>query len=141
MADNFNLDRFVDAQNPVFNEVIQELENGDKDSHWMWFVFPQIHSLGYSSVSKFYAIKNSDEATAYLAHPILGSRLRQCCKILIDLKDVSALDIFDEIDEQKLFSSMTLFASLPGEETLFQAVIHKYFDGDQHAKTLELLGT
>ncbi len=75
MTDNFNLERFVDAQNPVFDEVTQELEDGEKKSHWMWFIFPQIHGLGYSSTSKFYAIKSIEEANAYLAHPILGARL------------------------------------------------------------------
>ena len=140
MTDNFNLERFIDAQNPVFDEVTQELENGEKESHWMWFIFPQIHSLGYSSTSKFYAIKSIGEAKAYLAHPILGARLEQCCKIIMDLRDVSALDIFEEIDEQKLLSSMMLFASINGDKTLFEAVLNKYFNGEKHEETLALLG-
>ncbi len=139
MTDNFNLERFIDAQNPVFDEVTQELENGEKESHWMWFIFPQIHSLGYSSTSKFYAIKSIEEANGYLTHPILGARLEQCCKVHMDLQDISALGIFEEIDEQKLLSSMTLFASIEGDKALFEAVLNKYFNGEKHEETLVLL--
>jgi uncharacterized protein (DUF1810 family) len=141
MDDEFNIERFLEAQNLVFDTVLQELMDGEKRTHWMWYVFPQIAGLGYSSTSIFYAIASTDEAAAYLAHPVLGSRLRECCKILLGLEGVSAFNIFGFIDEQKLFASMTLFACVADNDDTYQAVLDKYFDGLRHRRTLELLGT
>jgi uncharacterized protein (DUF1810 family) len=134
-----NLYRFIDAQEDVYHKVIQELRNGKKQSHWMWFIFPQIAGLGYSSTAKYYAIQNVDEARAYLAHPTVGARLLECTEIVVAHKDLSALTIFGDIDEMKLRSSMTLFAHIAGPESVYQQALDKYFDGEQDYRTLDIL--
>lgn len=134
-----NLYRFIDAQEDVYHKVIQELRNGKKQSHWMWFIFPQIAGLGYSSTAKYYAIQNVDEARAYLAHPTVGARLLECTEIVVAHKDLSALTIFGDIDEMKLRSSMTLFAHIAGPESVYQQALDKYFDGAQDHRTLDIL--
>ena len=140
MADAYNLQRFVDAQDAggVYGDAVAELTQGRKTSHWMWFVFPQIAGLGRSSMSRRYAIASLDEAQAYLAHPVLGARLRECAGLVIRARAPSAEHIFGGIDAQKLHSSMTLFQRADPDEPLFRQVLDQYFGGqpdpatDQH---------
>ncbi len=136
------LDRFVPAQQPVWNQVVSELKAGRKRSHWMWFIFPQIQGLGHSDVARHYAISSRAEAEAYLAHPVLGARLRQACQVLLDLGPdaPSAHAIFGSPDDLKLHSSMTLFAEVAEPGSCFEAVLQQYFEGAKDACTLELLG-
>lgn len=139
--DPFGLQRFVIAQDAggTYSQALAELRNGAKVSHWMWFVFPQLAGRGQSATSRHFAISGLDEARAYLAHPVLGSRLHTCASTLIDLTGRSAAQIFGAVDEQKLRSSMTLFASADPENPLFPAVLQRYFDGRPDARTLDLL--
>lgn len=136
------LDRFLSAQQPVWDQVLNELRAGRKRSHWMWFIFPQIQGLGHSDMARHYAIQSRAEAEAYLAHPVLGARLREACQMLIDLgaKGPSAHTIFGSPDDLKLRSSMTLFAEVAESGNCFEAVLQQYFDGAKDARTLELLG-
>ena len=131
MNNQFDLDRFVQAQDPVYAAVLTELRAGHKRTHWMWFVFPQIAGLGTSAMAQRYAIASADEAAAYLAHPVLGKRLRECGD------DGGA--IFSHPDELKFHSSMTLFADVAPDEAVFQACIDKYFDGQADPATLARL--
>jgi uncharacterized protein (DUF1810 family) len=133
------LDRFVDAQAPIYDQALAELRAGQKQSHWMWFVFPQIASLGQSQTSRAYAIQSLDEARAYLAHPVLGVRYRECCQALMNVRGKSAHDIFGTPDDLKFCSSLTLFAEAAPDEVLFYNLLEKYFDGDADEATLELL--
>ena len=139
ISDKYNLQRFLDAQKDVYDQVIPELRNGRKMSHWMWFIFPQIAGLGFSSNSEFFAISNQDEARKFLGHPILGNRLRECVGLVLQLDGRSAMDIFGAIDAMKLASSMTLFAYLSNTDSIYQQVLDKYFDGHRDDKTLRLL--
>ena len=132
-----DLQRFVEAQEQVYGDVLAELRVGDKTSHWMWFVFPQLAGLGRSPTSQHYAIADLTEARDYLAHPLLGARLRECAQILLALGDTDAVAVFGSIDAMKLRSSMTLFAQL--EATPFAAVLAKFFEAPDEA-TLTLLG-
>ena len=132
-ADPWRLDRFVTAQDRggTYQRAVAELRAGEKASHWMWFIFPQIAGLGLSEISQRYAIGSIAEARAYLAHPVLGPRLRECARIVADTEGRSADRIFGPVDAMKLRSSMTLFAAAdeqPGE-SVFRAVLAKYFDG------------
>ena len=129
MADPFNLERFVDAQAPVYDQARREMAAGRKESHWMWFIFPQIEGLGQSPMSIRFAIASLDEAKAYLAHPVLGARLRECARLALELEGKSARDIFGPIDEMKFRSSMTLFARAAPAEGVFQRCLDKYFAG------------
>jgi uncharacterized protein (DUF1810 family) len=133
------LERFIEAQTPVYAQALGELRAGQKQSHWMWFIFPQIRGLGQSPTSRAYAIQSLDEARAYLAHPVLGSRLRECCQALMNLRSSSAPDIFGSIDAMKLRSCLTLFAEAAPEEVLFYNLLEKYFDGDADEATLQIL--
>jgi uncharacterized protein (DUF1810 family) len=133
------LGRFINAQNESFEEIIQELKNGEKVTHWMWYVFPQIAGLGESATAKFYAIQDPSEAQAYLDHPILGKRLLECTKIVISLRSKSALVIFGDVDAMKFRSSMTLFMSVAGSDSVFQEAIEKYFEGEPDRATLDIL--
>ena len=137
----YNLQRFLDAQQDVYQTVIQELRAGRKRTHWIWFIFPQVTGLGVSATARFYAIQDSDEAQAYLAHPVLGNRLVECTNIVLSVEGKSALDIFGGIDAMKFRSSMTLFAAIADSDPVFQQAIDKYFAGDADAKTLEILRT
>jgi uncharacterized protein (DUF1810 family) len=137
--DPFNLQRFVDAQAKDYAAAFKELSNGKKQTHWMWFVFPQFDGLGYSSTSKLYAIKSKAEARQYLEHPVLGERLLDCVKILLNLEGRSASEIFGYPDNLKLKSSMTLFAYVKGNHSLFGQVLDKYFQSERDTKTLDLL--
>lgn len=138
MADQYNLQRFVDAQDRIYKTVLDELRSGRKRSHWMWFIFPQIHGLGQSMMAQQYAISSLDEAKAYLAHPVLGERLRECSRIVAALEDRTVEGIFAYPDDMKFHSSMTLFAQAsPGE--VFDECLKKYFKGYRDAGTLERL--
>lgn len=139
MDNEFDLERFVRAQDPVYATVLAELRAGHKHSHWMWFVFPQIAGLGRSDMAQRYAIASADEAAAYLAHPVLGARLRECASIVGRLDDRSAEEIFGHPDDLKFRSSMTLFADVAPDEAVFQACIDKYFDGQPDEATLARL--
>ena len=139
MDDRFNLQRFVDAQARVYEEVRRELRAGRKESHWMWFVFPQIAGLGQSPTSIRFAIASLEEARAYLAHPVLGPRLRECAKLALDVEGKTARQIFGPIDEMKFRSSMTLFMTAAPDEPLFSRCLEKYFGGRPDPATLEIL--
>ena len=139
-TDPFQLSRFVDAQAPVFDRVLAELRAGHKQSHWMWFVFPQLAGLGRSAMAQRYAISSLDEARAYLAHPVLGPRLRACTRLVLTVQGRSAQAIFGAPDDLKFRSSLTLFAAGAPDETLFSAALDKYFAGTADAATLAKLG-
>ena len=132
-----SLDRFLEAQCHVYDDALVELSGGRKQTHWMWFIFPQLSGLGHSPTARLYAIKNLSEAHAFLNHPILGARLRECSEVLFRIQGRSANDIFGSPDDMKLKSSMTLFASVAGKETLFTAVLAKYFHGEPDILTLD----
>jgi uncharacterized protein (DUF1810 family) len=138
-ADPFDLSRFVEAQDKVYDRVRLELRNGRKRTHWMWFVFPQIDGLGHSSTTKYYSIKSSEEARRYLAHPVLGERLKECAETILALEGVSVSRIFGYPDDLKLKSSMTLFAAVAEPGSVFQQVLDKYFQGNRDERTLSLL--
>jgi uncharacterized protein (DUF1810 family) len=131
-----NADDFVAAQDRVWPAVLAELRAGRKTSHWMWFVFPQIAGLGRSPMARRYALAGADEAREYLAHPVLGPRLREVSTILLGHTGLTAFDIFGGIDALKLRSSMTLFARATAEP-LFQEVLDRYFDGQPDQSTLD----
>ncbi len=124
-----DLERFVTAQEGVFPGVVAELRAGRKTGHWMWFVFPQVAGLGMSEMSRFYAITSLDEARAYLDHPVLGVRLRECASLVLGTAGRSAEEIFGGIDATKLRSSMTLFHRAAPDEPVFSAVLDRYFQG------------
>jgi uncharacterized protein (DUF1810 family) len=126
----------VDAQAPAYEQVRREMEAGRKQSHWMWFIFPQIAGLGHSPMSVRFAIISLDEAKAYLTHPVLGARLRECTRLTLRVEGKTARDIFGPIDEIKFHSSMTLFARAAPDEGLFQRCIDKYFAGAPDPATL-----
>ena len=137
-ADPFDLDRFVAAQQPVIDRVRDELHRGRKAGHWMWFVFPQIAGLARSAMSQRYAIHSRDEARAYLDHPLLGSRLVECVRLLIAVEGRSAHAIFGSPDDLKLHSCLTLFAELESND-VFNRALAKYFDGRPDQATIDLL--
>jgi Uncharacterized conserved protein len=137
-ADPFNLDRFVRAQSTEYDRAVSELRSGKKYTHWMWFVFPQIEGLGHSLLSYRYAIKNEAEARAYLNHPILGARLRECAEIVVATSGRTAHEIFGSPDDMKLRSCATLFARV-SEDPIFQKLLDKYFDGKADERTLLLV--
>lgn len=134
-----SLQRFTDAQKADYEIALSEIRSGRKRSHWMWYIFPQIHGLGFSETSKFYALKSVDEAKEYLSHPVLGKRLIEISKALLDLPSVNAHSIFGSPDDVKLKSSMTLFASLPNADRVFQSVLEKFFYGEKDDKTLKII--
>ena len=125
MADPFGLARFVDAQRPVYETVVAELRAGRKRTHWMWFIFPQLAGLGRSATARRYAITSRDEATAYLAHPVLGPRLRECSALVAGIEGRSIAEIFGYPDDLKFRSSMTLFAQAAPGEPIFAACLQK----------------
>jgi len=137
--DPFNLARFTEAQNGVYEHAVAELRRGRKTSHWMWFVFPQIAGLGQSATSRHYGITSLAEAEAYLAHPMLGPRLRECASVLMSLSNRTADQIFGGIDAMKLRSSMTLFLHADPGEPLFRQVLDEYFEGAADTATEERL--
>ena len=133
------LQRFVDAQAPVFDAVLRELAQGHKRSHWMWFVFPQLRALGRSATAQLYGLASLDEARAYAGHALLGPRLRQCTQCVLDVQRRSALQIFGMPDALKFCSSMTLFERAAPHEALFPQALDKYSDGRRDGLTLALL--
>jgi len=139
MSDVFELQRFVDAQARNYELALAELRAGRKDSHWMWYVFPQIAGLGVSAMAQAYAIGSLAEARAYLAHPVLGARLRDCVAAVVAVKGRSAHDVFGSPDDMKFRSSLTLFAQAAPGEPLFRRGLDLYFDGEQDPRTLEIL--
>ena len=128
-ADRYDLDRFVTAQQGVHEQALRELRDGRKRGHWMWFVFPQVAGLGHSPTSQHYAIASLDEARAYLAHPVLGPRLRECAAAVAGVTGRSAEQIMGGIDAVKLRSSMTLFHRAAPDEAVFAEVLDRFFDG------------
>ncbi len=134
-----NLQRFLQAQEFAFDTALNEIQRGKKNSHWMWYIFPQIAGLGFSETSKFYAIKNATEAQQYLEHPLLRQRLVNISQSLLKLATNDAYRVFGSPDDMKLQSCMTLFASIPNADLVFQQVLDKYFSGQPDKKTLQLL--
>jgi len=136
--DPYDLDRFVRAQVADYDRALSELRGGKKRSHWMWYIFPQIEGLGQSPISRRYSIKSAAEARAYLDHPILGPRLRECAALVNGIVDQSALEIFGSPDDMKLRSCATLFASV-SDDAVFEQVLEKYFNGQHDQETLRRL--
>lgn len=137
--DPFDLQRFVDAQDRVYDQVLAELRAGAKRSHWIWFIFPQLATLGSSSTAKRFGIDSLAEAKAYLAHPVLGKRLRECARLVTAIDGRSVDGIFGWPDNLKVRSSMTLFAQATDDNADFLAVLDKFYGGEQDARTLESL--
>ncbi|MBM3552867.1 MAG: DUF1810 domain-containing protein [Alphaproteobacteria bacterium] len=138
-GDPYDLARFVSAQDPVYAQAQAELTLGRKQSHWMWFIFPQIEGLGGSAMAQHYAIRSLGEARAYLDHPLLGARLRECAALVNKVQDRSAHEIFGSPDDLKFHSSMTLFAAAAPDEPLFAESLRKYFDSRHDPLTLAKL--
>ena len=140
-ADPFDLERFVTAQAPVFTAALDEVKAGQKRSHWMWFIFPQLRGLGHSSTAQFYGISSLAEARAYLAHPVLGPRLRRCTETVLAVEGRSLHAIFGSPDDLKFCSSMTLFALAAGEnERVFWQALDRYCKGRLDERTMALCG-
>lgn len=139
MNDPYKLQRFVDAQDRVFDQALAELRAGRKRSHWMWFVFPQIRGLGRSGMAWDFGIASRAEAEAYLKHPVLGARLRACCQALLDVEGRSALQILGSPDDLKCRSSLTLFAGVARDDDIFERVLQKYFGDERCDATLDFL--
>lgn len=140
MQNEHKLERFIKAQNGSYENALAEISAGRKRSHWMWYIFPQIAGLGFSETSRYYAIKDLDEARAYLLHPVLGARLIKICKVLLQTGNNNASEIFGSPDDMKLRSSMTLFARAGNTNKVFTLVLDKFFKGLEDDRTLRLLG-
>lgn len=140
MMDKYNLNRFIIAQEHFYKFAIYELENGKKRSHWIWFIFPQLKDLGFSSKSKFYGITCKEEAKEYINNSILGKRYIECCNILLNLNEENIIKIMGEIDAMKLKSSLTLFKEVDiTNNKLYCDLLEKYFGGEQCIKTINIL--
>ena len=139
MADPYDLSRFVRAQDESYAQALAELARGRKQSHWMWYVFPQLDGLGSSPPSKFYAIKSEDEARAYLEHPVLGPRLAECAQAILSIEGSSARAILGSPDDLKLKSCATLFAHVSPPGSVFEQLLDKFYAGERDAATLRLL--
>ena len=139
-SDPFDLNRFLGAQDGTYDRALGELRDGLKQSHWMWFIFPQIEGLGHSPTARFYSIKSLEEARQYLAHPVLGKRIKECAEAVLAVSRRSASDIFGHPDDWKLQSSMTLFELVSGPQSVFARVIEKYYQGKRDSKTLQIVG-
>ena len=137
--DPHNLARFLDAQAPVYERVLDELRAGRKRSHWIWFIFPQVAGLGQSEMSEWYAIASLDEAQAYLAHSVLGARLRECSESVLAVQDRSIHEIFGSPDDMKFRSCMTLFNRAVPAEQAFEQCLQKYFNDEEDSQTLRFL--
>jgi uncharacterized protein (DUF1810 family) len=141
MTDTFHLQRFVDAQNSDFEQILAELREGCKRGHWMWYVFPQIRGLGFSYYANFFGISSLEEATAYVNHTILGPRLRECTRLVNAVEKRSIDQIFGWPDNLKFRSSMTLFAHATADNQVFNEALQKYFSGEYDSLTIERLAT
>lgn len=139
MADPYHLQRFVDAQHGVYEQALAELEAGHKRSHWMWFIFPQIEGLGRSDMARRYAISGAAEAEAYLAHPVLGTRLQACAQALLKHAGCPAVNLLGGVDALKLQSSMTVFSRCATSPSPYDQVLARFYDGEPDATTLFLL--
>ena len=139
MKDPFQLERFVLAQNHVYDQVCAELRNGRKEGHWMWFIFPQLRGIGHSAMAERFGIASRREAVAYLAHPTLGPRLRECSQLVTRVEGRTINQIFGYPDDLKFRSSMTLFASVAAESRVFTDALDKYFHGEPDRLTLDRL--
>ena len=137
--DPFDLNRFLRAQEGIYTQALAEIKSGRKRSHWMWFIFPQVEGLGFSPISKLYAIKSLAEARGYLEHPVLGKRLLECAGVLLAVKGRSAAEIFGYPDDLKLKSCMTLFAQATEPGSVFERVLAIYYDGKRDEQTLMIL--
>ncbi len=138
--DSYNLNRFVQAQEDDYKQALSEIRSGKKRTHWMWYIFPQIDGLAFSSTSKRYSIKSVEEAKAYLDHPILGPRLLECAESVINIEGRSVTEIFGSPDDLKLRSCATLFACVLPPDSVFDRLLKKYYRGRRDEKTLQLLG-
>jgi uncharacterized protein (DUF1810 family) len=134
--DPYDLQRFVNAQNPVYEQVCAELHNGQKEGHWIWFIFPQLRGLGHSQMATVFGISSRHEAEAYLEHPVLGPRLRECTRLVNLVEGRSINQIFGNPDDLKFKSSMSLFASVTPDNQIFTDALQKYFGGEFDALTL-----
>ena len=139
MEDKYNLERFVSRQKDSYDTAYKELSQGMKQSHWMWWIFPQIIGLGMTSISKEYSINSIEEARAFLDHPYLGKNLKEICKVMLHIESNDASHVMGYPDDLKLCSSMTLFIEADPEERLFQQVLDKFFNGRKDSRTLDIL--
>ena len=137
--DQYNLNRFIEAQMAIYEGAMMELARGRKESHWIWYIFPQIEGLGRSDKAKLYSIKSLEEGRAYLEHLVLGTRLVEACEILLSLKDASMNDVMGFPDDLKLLSSMTLFEALSDSNSIFTNMIEFYFDDERDEASLEII--
>ncbi|MDO9478488.1 MAG: DUF1810 domain-containing protein [Pseudohongiella sp.] len=138
-SDKYELTRFVAAQELHYSVALQELRQGKKESHWMWFIFPQIAGIGYSQIARHFAISSTSEASAYLMHPLLGQRLLECCEAVLAIDSKTAHEIFGSPDDLKLHACVTLFSSVSPTGSVFHQIIDKYFAGKKHMKTVSCL--
>lgn len=134
-----DLDRFIEAQKNTYNRALQEIKNGQKESHWIWYIFPQIRGLGHSERANYYAIEDIEEATNYLKNPILYARLIEISKALLEVEEKTAIEILGYVDAMKVKSSMTLFHLANSEEKTYIEVLNKYDQGEKDEKTIQLL--
>lgn len=134
-----DLDRFIEAQKNTYNRALQEIKNGQKESHWIWYIFPQIRGLGHSERANYYAIEDIEEATNYLKNPILYARLIEISKALLEVEEKTAIEILGYVDAMKVKSSMTLFHLANPEEKTYIEVLNKYYQGEKDEKTIQLL--
>jgi uncharacterized protein (DUF1810 family) len=139
MMDAYNLGRFLEAQDQDYQQALSEIRRGRKQSHWMWYVFPQFEGLGMSATSHRYSISSVAEARAYLAHPVLGPRLIECADAALGVEGASAAEVFGSPDDMKLRSSATLFASVSPGGSVFHQLLDKYFQGQPDTRTLQLI--
>ena len=136
---NYNLDRFIQAQEHSYEAALAEIKKGIKQTHWMWYIFPQLKELGRSSTAKYYGIEDLEEAKLYLAHPVLGFRLKEISEALLALETNDPYKVMGDIDALKLCSSMTLFAEIEGYDSVFGKVIDKYYNGNKDMNTIRIL--
>ncbi len=141
MNDIYQLQRFLDAQEDIYPNVVRELKQGRKESHWIWYIFPQVKGLGKSHISQKYALGSLDEATSYVQHPILGNRLYECTEIVVDTEGSTVEHIFGYPDYLKFHSSMTLFSQVENHNPLFDSALRKYFNNKKDQLTLDTLSS
>lgn len=139
MADDYHLQRFLDAQEPAYHTVLAELQSGTKSGHWMWFIFPQIKGLGHSATAQKFAITSLEEAQAYLQHPVLGARLRECTRLVNHVEGIRAEQIFSYPDNLKFQSCMTLFMTATTDNRVFKDALLKFFEGRRDRLTLDIV--